>query len=68
MSDKQVILELVQDEQPVNLAKLLQRRQINSSDLLNVLQSLFRRCWLEKQDHFYCLPAVIRQYITDRND
>lgn len=66
--EKQVILELVQDEQPVNLAKLLQRRQINSSDLLNVLQSLFRRCWLEKQDHFYCLPAVIRQYITDRND
>ena len=66
--EKQVILELVQDEQPVNLAKLLQRRQINSSDLLNVLQSLFRRCWLEKQDHFYYLPAVIRQYITDRND
>ena len=66
--EKQVLLELVQDEQPVNLAKLLQRRQINSSDLLNVLQSLFRRCWLEKQDHFYCLPAVIRQYITDRND
>ncbi|MGL4498821.1 MAG: hypothetical protein ACRC78_21120 [Planktothrix sp.] len=34
----------------------------------HVLQSLFRRCWLEKQDHLYCLPAVIRQYITDRND
>ena len=66
--EKQVILELVQDDQPVNLAQLLQRRQINSSDLLNVLQSLFRRCWLEKQDHFYYLPAVIRQYITDRND
>ncbi|SKB15381.1 WD-repeat protein (Modular protein) [Planktothrix sp. PCC 11201] len=66
--EKQVLLELVQDEQPVNLAQLLQRRQINSSDLFNALQSLLRRCWLEKQDHFHCLPAVIRQYITDRND
>ncbi len=66
--EKQVILELGQDEKPVNLAQILQRRQIYSSDLLNVLQSLFRRCWLEKQDNFYCLPAVIRQYIIDQND
>jgi hypothetical protein len=66
--EKQVLLELVQQEQPVNLAQLLIRGQINSSDLFNALQSLFRRCWLEKQDHLYCLPAVIRQYITDRND
>ncbi|MBD2481333.1 AAA family ATPase [Planktothrix sp. FACHB-1365] len=65
--EKQVMLELVQDEKPVNLAQLLQKGQIHSSDLLNVLQSLFRRCWLEKQDHFYCLPAVIRQYIIDQN-
>jgi len=66
--EKQVIFELFQDEKPVNLAQLLQKGKIHSSDLLNVLQSLFRRCWLEKQENFYCLPAVIRQYIIDRND
>jgi len=65
--EKQVLLKLVQDEEPVNLAQLLIRGQIPSSDLLNVLQSLLRRCWLEKQDHLYLLPAVIRQYITDLN-
>ncbi|MBE9142886.1 ATP-binding protein [Planktothrix mougeotii] len=65
--EKQVMLELVQDDELLNLAQLLQRRQIHSSDLLNVLQSLFRRCWLEKQEHFYCLPAVIRQYIASLN-
>jgi len=62
--EKQVLLELVQQEQPVNLAQLLIRGQIPSSDLLNALQSLFRRCWLEKPDHFYYLPPVPRQYIA----
>ncbi|HBK24698.1 MAG TPA: ATPase [Planktothrix sp. UBA10369] len=65
--EKQVILELVQQEQPVNLAQLLIRGQITSSDLFNALQSLFRRCWLEKPDHFYCLSPVLRQYIIELN-
>ncbi|MFM6206869.1 MAG: ATPase, partial [Planktothrix sp.] len=66
--EKQVMLELSQDEKPVNLAQLLQKGQIHSSDLLNVLQSLSRRCWLQKQENFYSLPAVIKQYIIDQND
>jgi len=66
--EKKVMLELSQDEKPVNLAQLLQKRQIHSSDLFNVIQSLLRRCWLQKQENFYSLPAVIKQYIIDQND
>ncbi len=66
--EKKVMLELSQDDEPVNLAQILQKGQIHSSDLFNVLQSLFRRCWLEKQENFYSLPAVIKQYIIDQND
>lgn len=66
--EKKVMLELSQDDEPVNLAQILQKGQIHSSDLFNVLQSLFRRCWLEKQENFYTLPAVIKQYIIDQND
>jgi hypothetical protein len=65
--EKQVLLELVQQEQPVNLAQLLIRGQIPSSDLFNAIKSLFRRCWLEKPDHLYRLPAVLRQYIIELN-
>ena len=61
--EKQVMSLLARENQPVNLAKLLEKGQISSSDLLNALQSLSRRCWLEKLENFYTLPPVFRQYI-----
>ncbi|MEG3835620.1 hypothetical protein QUA16_19725 [Microcoleus sp. S13_C3] len=45
------------------MAKLLQNGQISSSDLLNALQSLSRRCASEKQESLYTLPPVLKQYI-----
>jgi len=27
------------------------------------LQSLSRRCWIEKQENLYTLPSVLKQYI-----
>ncbi|MEG4425112.1 MULTISPECIES: NB-ARC domain-containing protein [unclassified Microcoleus] len=61
--EKQVMSLLARENQPVNLAKLLQKGQISSSDLLNALQSLSRRCLIEKQQSLYTLPPVLRQYI-----
>jgi len=37
--------------------------QISSSDLLNALQFLSRRCSIEKQESLYTLPPVLKQYI-----
>ncbi|MEG4841118.1 NB-ARC domain-containing protein [Microcoleus sp. B9-D4] len=61
--EKQVMSLLARENQPVNLAKLLEKGQISSSDLLNALQSLSRRCFIEKQESLYTLPPVFRQYI-----
>jgi DNA-binding MarR family transcriptional regulator len=61
--EKQVMSLLARQNQPVNLAKLLEKGQISSSDLLNALQSLSRRCLIEKQESLYTLPPVLRQYI-----
>jgi hypothetical protein len=41
--EKQVMSLLARENQPFNLAKLLEKGQISSSDLLNALQSLSRR-------------------------
>ena len=64
--EKQVMSLLATENQPVNFAKLLQNRQILSSDLLNALQSLSRRCWIEKQESLYTLSPVLKQYIKTR--
>jgi hypothetical protein len=61
--EKQVMSLLATENQPVNVAKLLQNGQISSSDLLNALQSLSRRCLIEKQENLYTLPPVLKQYI-----
>src|SRR6476469_2865229 len=61
--EKQVMSLLARENQPVNLEKLLEKGQISSSDLLNALQSLSRRCFIEKQESLYTLPPVLRQYI-----
>ncbi|MEG3976898.1 NB-ARC domain-containing protein [Microcoleus sp. herbarium8] len=61
--EKQVMSLLATENQPFNLANLLKKGQISSSDLLNALQSLSRRCLIEKQESLYTLPPVLRQYI-----
>ncbi|MEZ2278918.1 MAG: NB-ARC domain-containing protein [Microcoleus sp.] len=61
--EKQVMSLLATENQPVNLAKLLEKGQISSSDLLNALQSLSRRCSIEKEGSLYTLSPVLKQYI-----
>jgi hypothetical protein len=63
--EKQVLSLLAKESEPVNLAKLLENGTMPASDLLNVLQSLSRRCLIEQQRSFYELPLVVRQYIKE---
>ena len=61
--EKQVMSLFARENQSINLAKLLEKGQILSSDLLNALQSLSRRCLIEKEGSLYTLPPVLRHYI-----
>ncbi|WP_449419378.1 hypothetical protein [Phormidium nigroviride] len=61
--EKQVMFLLAKENPPVNLAKLLENSIITSSDLLNALQSLSRRCFIEKPDNLYSLSPILKQYI-----
>ena len=61
--EKQVLSLLAKESEPVNLAKLVQNGKIPASDLLNALQSLSRRWFIEQQGSFYKLPLVLKQYI-----
>ncbi|MCF3578522.1 NB-ARC domain-containing protein, partial [Planktothrix agardhii] len=45
--EKQVLSLLAKENDPVNLVKLLENSKINSSDLINALQSLLKRCLIE---------------------
>ena len=61
--EKGVISIFARENQPINLAKLLEKSTISGADLPNVLQSLLRRCLIEKQESFYTLSLVLREYI-----
>ncbi len=59
----QVISLLGKESEAINLAQLLENSTIPGIDLLNALQSLLRRCLIEKPDNLYTLSPVMRQYI-----
>ena len=61
--EKQVISLLAKESQPINRAKLLENDTIPVSDLLNALQSLSRRCWIEQLGSSYTILPVIGEYI-----
>ncbi|MCB8751384.1 NB-ARC domain-containing protein [Planktothrix agardhii] len=65
--EKQVLSLLAKENDPVNLVKLLENSKINSSDLINALQSLLKRCLIEQQGNFYTVLPLIKQYITSTN-
>ncbi len=58
----EVISRLAKEEKPVTLAMLLEDNNISVSELLNALQSLTRRCLIEKTEKSYVLPPVLRHY------
>lgn len=66
--EKQVLSLLAKENHPVNLVKLLENSKINSSDLINALQSLLKRCLIEQQGNFYTVLPLIKQYIESLNE
>ncbi len=65
--EKQVLSVLAKEDEALALAKLLEIAPMPSSDLLDTLHSLYRRCWVEKTGHIYMMSPVVRQYIRLRN-
>ncbi|MCC3414233.1 MULTISPECIES: NB-ARC domain-containing protein [unclassified Microcoleus] len=63
--ERQVLCLFCRESEPVNLAKLLEYGTVRSPDLLNALQSLSRRCFIDKTGSFYTLPPVLRQYVQE---
>ncbi|TAF90798.1 MAG: AAA family ATPase [Oscillatoriales cyanobacterium] len=63
--EKQVLSLFCRESEPVNLTKLLEYGTVRSPDLLNALQSLSRRCFIDKTGSFYTLPPVLRQYVQE---
>jgi hypothetical protein len=61
--EKQVMSLFAKENQPVDRTKLLENDTMPLSDLVNALQSLSRRCWIEQQANFYTIPPVLRQYL-----
>jgi len=61
--EKKVLFLLAGESEPVTVAKLLENTTISASDLLNALQSLSGRCFIEKPENFYTISSVIKQYI-----
>ncbi|TAF40571.1 MAG: hypothetical protein EAZ68_11035, partial [Oscillatoriales cyanobacterium] len=65
--EKQVISLLARESQPIDRTKLLENDTIPVSDLANALQSLSRRCLIEKLENFYTLSPIMKQYIAILN-
>jgi hypothetical protein len=61
--EKQVMALLAKESAAVNLVKLIENSTISASDLIISLQSLARRCLIEKQGSFYALSPVVKQFV-----
>lgn len=61
--EKSLMFVLAGESGPVSRDSLLEKGSIPSSEFPNVLQSLSRRCLIEKRDNLYTLLPVLKQYI-----
>lgn len=61
-SEKQLLSLLAKEDEAIALVKLLEIAPMPSSDLLDTLQSLCRRCWVEKNDNLYIMSSILKQY------
>ncbi|XWK89951.1 MAG: NB-ARC domain-containing protein [Phormidium sp.] len=61
--EKEVLSLMAREGEGIKLVKLLENAKIPPANLVNVVQSLWRRCLIEQQGNCYILPEVWRQYI-----
>ena len=60
---------LASENEPVSISQLLNVMQIPPSELFKVMQSLGRRCLLEKKENgetVFKLPSVVKQYVKNQ--
>ena len=62
-TEKQILSILARETQPLKLAKLIDKQPNLNLELVNVLQSLQRRCLVEKIEDSFWLSPLIKQYL-----
>ena len=62
--EKQILSILARETQPLKLAKLIDKQPNLNLELVNVLQSLQRRCLVEKIEDSFWLSPLIKQYLV----
>jgi hypothetical protein len=69
--EKQVMLAISNQPQPVSISQLIESTQISPPDLLNVLQSLGRRASIEKQESatgtLFSLQIILKKFMECQN-
>ncbi|MDB9312018.1 NB-ARC domain-containing protein [Spirulina sp. CS-785/01] len=65
-SEKAVLSLLSQTDKPISLSTLKENSSLATSDLINALQSLSRRGFLDKDDQWYSLLPVLNRYYRHR--
>lgn len=65
--EKQVMLSIANQPQPVSISQLIESTQISPPDLFNVLQSLGRRASIEKQESatgtLFSLQIILKKFM-----
>ena len=59
--EKQIVSILATKNEAIAFPKLWETVQIELGDLVNILNSLCRRSFIEKQENLYIMPPVLRQ-------
>lgn len=57
-AEKQTLSVLITKNQPISLVELLETTEMFPSDL----QSLYRRSLIAKQENFYSMPSILKEY------
>lgn len=61
--EKMVLSALAKESEPVSLPNLREKVEIEPENLLSAIQSLTRRCLIEKEKSLFSLESVIKQFI-----
>jgi ABC-type dipeptide/oligopeptide/nickel transport system ATPase subunit len=65
-----IMIQLAKENEPVSLPQILKTVQLSTSDLLNALQSLGMRLFMDAEEQgkttFFSLNPVMKQYVKNR--
>ncbi|HAZ48241.1 MAG TPA: ATPase [Cyanobacteria bacterium UBA11369] len=67
--EKQIMAGLARENEAVSISQLIEKMQLSPPDLFNAMQSLVRRCLLEKKENgetVVKLQSVVKQYVKNQ--